>query len=191
LAVTLTARQAKFVDEYLVCGNAAAAARAAGYSENGAKVTGCRLLTFPNLKAAMAAKRLAGAEQFELRREHVITAILQAIAMAREYGKPATMLSGWVAIGKMLGFYDPATLKAEKLRQNADGSENIRYVPTTELQRRLSEEGKFRNPDGSGMTPGQIDHFYNSLSTGELEALCEGRARGVTKIQFLERATSG
>ena len=184
--MNLTARQAKFVDEYVVSGNAAAAARAAGYSANGAKVTACRMLTKPNLKVAIAAKRLAGAERFEIRREHVIAAIMQAIATAKEYRKPATMLSGWVAIGKMLGFYNPATLKAERLRQHPDGTENARHIPTKELLSRISEEGAFRNPDGSVMTPGQIDHFYNSLSTEELTALSEGRARVVTKIEILD-----
>ena len=152
--MNLTARQAKFVDEYVVSGNAAAAARAAGYSANGAKVTACRMLTKPNLKVAIAAKRLAGAERFEIRREHVIAAIMQAIATAKEYRKPGIMVSGWVAIGKMLGFYNPATLKAERLRQHPDGTENARHIPTKELLSRISEEGAFRNPDGSVMTPG-------------------------------------
>ena len=184
--MNLTARQTKFVDEYIVSGNAAAAARAAGYSENGAKVTACRMLTKANLKAAIAAKQQAGAEQFELRREHVITAILQAVAMAKQLGKPGIMISGFVAIAKMLGFYEPATLAAEKRNQNQDGSEHLRFVPTAELQRRISEEGKFRNPDGGAMTPAQIDAFYKGLSTEELAALCEGRARVVMKIEFLE-----
>jgi hypothetical protein len=186
--MNLTTRQAKFVDEYVISGNAAAAARAAGYSENGAKVTACRMLTKPNLKVAIAAKRLAGAEGFEIRREHVIAAIMQAIAMAKEYRKPATMLSGWVAIGKMLGFYDPPTLRAEKLRKSPDGSENIRHVSSQELLSRISEGGIFRNEDGSAMNPGQIDAFYKGLSTEELMALSEGKARVVTKIEFLDTA---
>jgi len=183
--MNLTARQAKFVDEYVISGNAAAAARAAGYSENGAKVTACRMLTKANLRKAIAQKRLAGAANFELRREHILAAIMQAIAMAKEYRKPATMLSGWVAIAKMLGFHDPSTLKAEKLTKHADGSENISHVPTTELYRRISEGGQFRNEDGSAMTPGQIDAFYKGLSTAELMALSQGRARVVTKIEML------
>jgi hypothetical protein len=181
----LTLRQAKFVDEYVVCGNAAAAARAAGYSANGAKVTACRMLTKANLKAAIAAKQQAGAEQFELRREHVITAILQAVALAKQLGKPGIMISGFVAIAKMLGFYDPASLDAERLRQHPDGTENARHIPTKELLSRISEKGAYRNPDGSGMTLGQIDSFYNSLSTEELAALAEGRARVVTKVEML------
>jgi phage terminase small subunit len=62
----LTLRQTRFVDEYVVSGNAAAAARAAGYAPNAAKVTACRMLTRANLQAAIEAKRRAAAEQFEL-----------------------------------------------------------------------------------------------------------------------------
>lgn len=47
----MTARQRKFCDEYIVSGNAAQAAVAAGYSEKTAKSIGQRLLTFVDLRA--------------------------------------------------------------------------------------------------------------------------------------------
>jgi hypothetical protein len=181
----LTLRQAKFVDEYVISGNAAAAARAAGYGERSAKVTACRMLTKANLKAALAAKQQAGAAQFELRREHVITAIMHAIAAAKAHGKPGIMITGWREIAKLLGFYDPETIRAERERSKPDGGSDLRYVPTSDLCRRISEDGQFRNSDGSAMTPAQIDRFYKTLSTQDLRALAEGRARVVTKIEYL------
>jgi phage terminase small subunit len=66
----LTAKQKRFVQEYALDPNAAAAARRAGYSPNGAKVTGCRLLTNPNLKAALAAKQAENAEHRPPARRH-------------------------------------------------------------------------------------------------------------------------
>ena len=45
------ARQRKFCDEYVISGNAAQAAIAAGYSEKTAKSIGQRLLTFVDLRA--------------------------------------------------------------------------------------------------------------------------------------------
>ena len=189
--MNLTARQAKFVDEYVISGNAAAAARAAGYSENGAKVTACRMLTKANLRKAIAQKQAAGAANFELRREHILAAIMQAIDMAKEYRKPGIMVRGWTEIGRLLGYYDPATLAAEKAKKNADGSENIHHVRSKELLSRISEKGEFRNLDGSVMAPSQIDHFFKSLSTEELVALSQGRARVVTKVEIFEDATSG
>jgi phage terminase small subunit len=45
----LTARQEKFINEFLLCLNAAEAARRAGYSEKSAKLQGHRLITNDNL----------------------------------------------------------------------------------------------------------------------------------------------
>jgi hypothetical protein len=182
MAPQLTARQTRFVEEYIVSGNAAAAARAAGYGERSAKVTACRMLTKANLKTAIAAKKHAVAADFELRRENIIGAIMQAIAMAKEQQSPSTMISGLVQIAKLCGFYDPATLAAEKRRQQPDGSENIKHVPTAELLRRLANNGEFRSSDGSSMVPSEIDSFYQAMTDAELKAFCEGRAHVVTKV---------
>lgn len=47
----LTAKQQKFCDKYVECGNATEAARFAGYSEKTAKDIGAENLSKPNLKA--------------------------------------------------------------------------------------------------------------------------------------------
>ena len=49
--VALTAKQQAFVDEYLLCWNAAQAARAAGYSEATARNIGHENLTKPDIQA--------------------------------------------------------------------------------------------------------------------------------------------
>jgi hypothetical protein len=181
----LTPRQDRFVQSY--CGhlNASRAAREAGYSSSSGAdaITGYRLLRNAKTKAAIEALQQAKARELELTRQDIISAVLRAIESAQELGKPAICLRGWVAIAKMLDFYNPETLKVEQDRLN--GTENIRYVPTTELCRRISEEGKFRNADGSAMTPAQIDPFYQSLSTAELEALNEGRAVIETRVVMI------
>ena len=53
----LTVKQAKFVEEYLVDLNAAAAARRAGYSERTARHTASEYLAKHNIQAAIAARR--------------------------------------------------------------------------------------------------------------------------------------
>lgn len=52
----MNARERAFVDAYCgdYRGNATLAARAAGYAEKSARVTGCRLLTKANIQAAIA-----------------------------------------------------------------------------------------------------------------------------------------
>lgn len=105
---TLTPRQARFLDQYLATGCAAKAAVAAGYSPNGAKVTGCRLLTNPNLKRAIEVRRQADATRLSITRENVLQRLLEAFDMAREQREPAAMVAAARELGKMLGFYAPA-----------------------------------------------------------------------------------
>ena len=46
----LTARRTRFIQEYAMCGNAAEAARRAGYSDKTAEKKGYRLLQIPEIK---------------------------------------------------------------------------------------------------------------------------------------------
>ena len=66
----MTERQKRFVDFYIQTANAAEAARLAGYSENGARVTGAKLLSNPNISKMiedrlkeMDSERIATAEE--------------------------------------------------------------------------------------------------------------------------------
>jgi len=130
----LTSRQQRFVSEYVVCANAAEAARRAGYSGNGAKVTACRLLTNPNLKAAIAEAKRLEARKLELRKEHIIAAVLEAIQLARAQAEPAAMIRGLVEIAKMLGFYDPEIVESKPLSEAALRIKNkYETMPTNEL----------------------------------------------------------
>jgi hypothetical protein len=108
----LTARQQRFVEEMTVCGNAAEAARRAGYSARSAKVTACRMLTKANLQAAIATKKATLAERLELRKEDVLAGLLRCVQMGREQGEAATMIRGLVELGKLCGFYAGTEPKA-------------------------------------------------------------------------------
>lgn len=68
-----TAKQQRFIAEYLVDLNATQAAIRAGYKKQSAKVTGCRLLTKANIKAAIEARRRTLADKTEVTQERVIT----------------------------------------------------------------------------------------------------------------------
>jgi hypothetical protein len=107
----LTARQLKFAAEYAISSNAADAARKAGYSANGAKVTGCRLLTFPNLQAAIAVARQQEAIKLDLRKEAVIAGLIDAYNMAKAQRNPSAMVRSAAEIGKLCGFYDAEVVK--------------------------------------------------------------------------------
>lgn len=65
----LTAKQERFIEEYLVDLNATQAAIRAGYSEKAAKETGCENLTKPNIAEEIAKRRKALSEKTGLNAE--------------------------------------------------------------------------------------------------------------------------
>ena len=103
----LTPRQAKFVEAYVLDPVAARAARSAGYSANGAKVTGCRLLTNPNLQAALAARKAELATTLDIDRNAIIGGLFEAIAAAKRKADPGNVIRGWVEVAKLTGLDKP------------------------------------------------------------------------------------
>jgi phage terminase small subunit len=71
-AAGLTARQQRFVEHYAILGNAAEAARRAGYAESSAKRAGFDLLRVPRIAAAIAATNTARAERLRLDGDRVL-----------------------------------------------------------------------------------------------------------------------
>ncbi|MDP1610092.1 MAG: terminase small subunit [Sulfuritalea sp.] len=179
--IALTPKQQRFVDEFIVCGNGSEAARRAGYSERTAYQIAYENMRKPEIQAAIGAYKQAQAEKLELRREHIVAAILQAVEVAQSQSKAGPMISGWREIGKLCGFYDPVSLKAEK-RQQQEPREVVRGMSSAELLSRVSEDGRFRNPDGSQMRPEQVGEFYTGLTNEELRALADGSGTVVTRV---------
>lgn len=103
----LTARQARFVDEYLLDANGTQAAIRAGYSTSGARVTAHRLLTHDAVSQAIEARQRMDSARLRVEREDVLAALLGTVHLAREQMNPMAMVSGLREIGKLLGFYAP------------------------------------------------------------------------------------
>lgn len=100
-----------FVSHYVVNRNAAAAARAAGYSPNGAKVTGCRLLTNANLKAALAQAEADLARKTDISKATVIGELRAAIGVAEGKMDAGSMIRACAEMAKILGLYSPETIR--------------------------------------------------------------------------------
>jgi len=109
----LSAKQTRFVAEYLVDGNGAAAAIRSGYAASSAKVIACRLTKDNRVQAALQAQQSTDAARLCLRREDVLAALLEAVDQARAQSNPMAMIAGLREIGKMLGFYAPETKRVE------------------------------------------------------------------------------
>ena len=108
VSATLTQKQQRFVAEYMVDGNGARAAIAAGYGHAGARVRAHRL-TRDNVAvmAEIQARQAVDRERLELDRSAVISGILAGIEIAKERQDPAAMIRGWAELGKLMGFYEP------------------------------------------------------------------------------------
>jgi len=104
----LSAKQRRFVDEYLVDGNGARAAIAAGYGVAGARVRAHRL-TRDNaaVRAEIARRQAADSQRLEIDRDAVIRGVLAGIDIAKERMDAASVIRGWAELGKMLGYYEP------------------------------------------------------------------------------------
>lgn len=86
----MTRRQKNFVDQYILNGGcASAAARAAGYSEKAAKVTGSKLLADGEVRSAIDA-RLSEIESSRVADEKELLEILTTIARGETTDESAT-----------------------------------------------------------------------------------------------------
>jgi hypothetical protein len=110
---TLTDKQGRFVDEYMIDMNGAAAAERAGYSKKTSRAIACELLTKPDIQAALQARGAALACRLEITREGVVRGLLDAFEMARADRQPGVMVSSMAAVAKLLGFYAVETRRVE------------------------------------------------------------------------------
>jgi phage terminase small subunit len=91
----LTAREGRFVLEYLKTGNGTEAARLAGYSERTARVQAGQLLKRPRVQAALQALRQDRTERLQLdadwivqRLAQIVERCLQSVAVVDRDGRP-------------------------------------------------------------------------------------------------------
>lgn len=109
----LTTKQLRWIDEFLVDGNATAAAIRAGYSERSARSIAHENMTKPDVQAVLQARQAEVASELQITRQGVIQGLLEAVDMSREQRNPAAMVSALREMGKMLGFYAPETRRVE------------------------------------------------------------------------------
>ena len=104
---TLLPRQARFVDEYLVDQNAAAAAIRAGYSSRIALVVGARLLKQDEVQKAVEERQRPSSGKLNITRDDCVKALIEAYKVARAARDGGAMVSAIRELNKMCGFYAP------------------------------------------------------------------------------------
>ncbi len=100
-------KQTRFVQEYLVDRNGAAAAARAGYSSRTARQQAYELLTRPDVAAAVQDGEAEIAVKANVTRSAVMQGLREAIELARSRSDASAMIAGWREIAKMCGYYAP------------------------------------------------------------------------------------
>ena len=106
-----TAKQRRFIDEYLVDGNGARSAAAAGYGRAGAAVAAHRLLSNANVRRTLQSRQSIDAARLGIDRQQLVTGLLEAVKMGRQRGEPTVMISALREIGRLMGFYSPTEIQ--------------------------------------------------------------------------------
>lgn len=113
--MALTPKQQRFVDEYLVDLNGAAAYRRAGYAAKTDKVASAgaaRLLANVSIAAAVAAAQGERKKRLELSQDTVVENLLCEAQYRGEGASHSARVTAWVHLGKHLGMW-PNKLNVE------------------------------------------------------------------------------
>ena len=103
----LTARQERFVTEYVVTMNGAESARRAGYSVKTARQIATTTLSKAYIQAALAARKAELAVTLDIDRNAIIGGLFDAIATARAQADAGQVIRGWVEVAKLTGLDRP------------------------------------------------------------------------------------
>lgn len=101
----LTAKQQRFVDEYLIDLNATQAAIRAGYSEKTARSQGQRLLTNVDIARVIKKAQSAISERNSVTQDDVIRGLLTEAKWMGEGSSHSARVSAWEKLGKHLGMF--------------------------------------------------------------------------------------
>lgn len=113
LSISLSAKQLRWIDEYLIDFNGAAAAVRAGYSPKSARSIAHENLTKPDIQDVLQARQAAMAKELQITRQEVVRGLVDAVNMGREQQNPGAMVCALREVAKILGFYSPEVKRIE------------------------------------------------------------------------------
>ena len=102
--MSITVRQQRFIAEFAACGNAAEAARRAGYSKRSARQTGSLLLTKHDIFAALQELSKQNAAALDERRDSLVRDLMNATKQARDEKNATEMIRACRQMSRLLGF---------------------------------------------------------------------------------------
>lgn len=138
---TLTAKQSRFIDEYMVDMNGAAAAVRCGYSTRTSRAIAAENLAKPYIKAELQARQAADAARLSIQRKDVLNGLLEAAAMAKLQCDPSGMVAAWKQVGHLLGYYSPDRIKVDMRVQGQTMVNHLERLSDAELLALIASGG--------------------------------------------------
>ena len=114
--MSLTPKQARFVEEYLVDLNATAAAKRAGYSEKTAEQQGYQLLQKSSVQQAVTKAKESRSERIGITQDEVIQGLKKEATLEGDGSSHSARVAAWAQLGRHLGMFN------DKLNLGADTS---------------------------------------------------------------------
>ena len=137
----MKALHTRFVQEYLVDRNGAAAAVRAGYSPRTARQIAYELLTRPDVAEAVREGEAEIAAKAQVTRASVLHGFQEAIDLGRARSDPSAMISGWREIAKMCGYYAPERKCVELSTASLEVRAQIEEMTDAELANLVAGAG--------------------------------------------------
>lgn len=138
--MALNFRQQKFVEEFILCGNAAEAYRRAGYRCANTQVAAAsaeKLLRNAEIRSAVEAGRSAAREQAIVTRDDILRGLLREARRIRN-GNPNARVASWKLLAEIQGY-----LGEQELRKMLEDL-------TRRLDARTPQNGRSSSPKGGG-----------------------------------------
>jgi phage terminase small subunit len=136
----LTAKQKRFVEEYLIDLNAAAAAVRAGYSEKASSVEGCRLMKKPQIAAAVKAAQDARAGRTEINQDFVLKGLKAEAEGSGDDSSSSARIRAFELLGKHLGMF---------VDRHEHAGPNGGPIPFKQIERVIVDPAKAPDPNGA------------------------------------------
>jgi phage terminase small subunit len=152
----MNAKEARFVAEFLIDGNATRAAMRAGYSERSARELGYRLLKKDHIRKAIDDGLARVAEKAEVTANGVLRDIRRVFEMAVLAGQYSAALKAQDLLGRHLGMWDgaptlPETPAASPVDVPSDIviARQVMFLLHKAMQRQEAKNGS-KPPNGAG-----------------------------------------
>lgn len=136
----LTAQQESYVEHRLDGKSQREAAKAAGYAPSTASQ--CLPERSEKVAQALAIARSELSTATQIKRADVIEMLMEAYDMARTMAESSSMTAAAREIGKMLGFYEPETVKLELSMAQGNMQHKLKSLSDEELLRIAAGEAK-------------------------------------------------